>query len=357
MTTRSANTLSLASILTISLATAACSPSGAEAGAPAEPARDENSVRWTTAAPLPEERTEVSLTSDGQRLYLAGGFGPPAAQGERASAPRGLLAYDPATDGWSTIGQLPEGVHHAGFVHLGGRLYIVGGFRETSFDPTGAVRIYDLATGQWSEGAPMPTPRGALAVAVYQGRIHTFGGNVAGPEVLHDHDGAAITADNSVGIHEVYDPATDSWSPREPMPTPRNHHAAAASGDRIHVVGGRAEGNFEMTVHEIYSPATDRWESAAPVPTGRSGIAAVERNGAVYVFGGETFGANARTFDDAERFDPGDGSWERLPPMPSPRHGLGAALLDDWIHVVSGGPNPGFTYGTAHERLGPPTPE
>jgi N-acetylneuraminic acid mutarotase len=309
---------------------------------------------WSTAAPLPERRTEVSATSDGSRLFLIGGFGPPTTAGQRASAPRTMWIYDPETDSWTDGGQIPEGVHHAGFVHVDGRLFIVGGFRETGFAPTPAVRIFDLASGTWSEGAPMPTPRGAMAVLVLNGRIHAIGGNVAGRDALHQHHaGAAITEDNSVAVHEVYDPRVNRWETLPPMRTPRNHHAGVAVNGRIHVLAGRAEGDFELTDHEIFDSSSGTWIAGPPLPTGRSGVAIVERQGWLYVFGGETFNEPRRTFDDAERFEPRSGTWERLPPMPSARHGLAAAVLGENIHVLSGGPEPAFTYGDMHEVLSP----
>jgi N-acetylneuraminic acid mutarotase len=307
---------------------------------------------WSTAAPLPELRTEVSATTDGSRLFLIGGFGPPTRDGQRASAPRSMWVYDPETDSWTEDGQIPEGVHHAGFVHVDGRLFIVGGFRETGFEPTPAVRIYDLASRTWSEGAPMPTPRGAMAVLVLNGRIHTIGGNVAGREALHQHHaGAQITGDNSVAVHEVFDPRANRWEALPPMRTARNHNAGVAVNGRIHVLAGRAEGSFELTDHEIFDSPSGSWIAGPPLPTGRSGVAIVERQGWLYVFGGETFNDPRRTFDDAERFDPRSGTWERLPPMPTARHGLAAAVLGENIHVVSGGPDPAFTYGDMHEVL------
>jgi hypothetical protein len=335
---------------------AACSPAGGAEGSGSPAGLATEAYEWSFAAPLPEERTEVSATSDGVSLFLLGGFAASDAPGQQARAPRGMWRYDPAADSWAPTGDLPEGVNHAGLVHFDGRLYLVGGFREATFSPVAAVRIFDIASGEWSEGAPLPTPRGAMAVAVVNGRIHAVGGNAAGPGAVHEHDAHTLTNDNSVGTHEVYDPATDSWERRAPMPTARNHHGAVGLSGRLHGVGGRADGDFEMTTHEVYDPTTDSWSAGAPLPTGRSGIAVVERDGRLYVFGGETFGQNARTFDDAERFDPVTGVWARLPPMPTARHGLGAARLGDWIHVVSGGPQPGFAFGSMHERLGPAQP-
>jgi N-acetylneuraminic acid mutarotase len=307
-------------------------------------------ARWETHAPVPEARTEASVATDGSLIYLIGGFG----EGPRgsATAPRAMLVYDPARDSWTDAGNIPEGVNHAGFTAVGRKLYIIGGFREATFSPTGAVRIYDPATHTWSDGTPMPTPRGALALAVLDGKIHAIGGNVADASGLSAHQHGARQEDNSVGTHEVYDPATDTWTRLAPMLTPRNHLGSAVVRGKIHAVGGRVNGNMELPTHEIYHPVAGSWTAAPPLPTGRSGIAVVAHRERIYVFGGETVRAlSSKTFREAERFDPSTGSWARLPPMPTGRHGLGAASMGDAIFVLSGGPRPGLAFSTANERL------
>lgn len=302
---------------------------------------------WTTRAPLPESRTEVSAASDGQRIFVAGGYAP------GLYLPRALYVYDGKSDRWSAPGEIPEGINHAPIVQLGGRIYIVGGWRGANRNPTGAVQIYDIASGRWSAGAPMPTPRAAHALAVLGGRIHALGGHADDAQQL---DAAAhrIGRDGaSVGTHEVYDPAANAWTRRAPMPTPRNHHVAVAVDGQIHTIGGRVGQDFTMTTHEVYDPAADTWRAGPPLPTGRSGIAAVALDGRIYVFGGETLSPVHKTFSEAERFDPRTGKWEAMPPMPTPRHGLGAAVLGNAIHVISGGPQPGAAFSGVHEVLTP----
>lgn len=320
---------------------AACAAPGSETAVPA---------RWEVRAPVPEARTEVSVATDGSLIYLIGGFGD--GEGRRPAAPRAMFAYDPASDRWTTAGEIPEGVNHAGFAAVDGKLYVVGGFRGASFSPTGAVRIYDPADSTWRDGAPMLTPRGALAVAVLDGRIHAIGGNAEGGAGLQSHEHGTPEADNSVGTHEVYDPAADTWTRLAPLPTPRNHLGAAVIGGKIHVVGGRVPGDMELTSHEIYDRAAGSWTVGPPLPTGRSGIAVVAHRGRLYVFGGETVGwFSSSTFGEAERFDPETGRWAALPPMPTARHGLGAASFDEAIYVLSGGPSAGLSFGAANERL------
>lgn len=320
-------------------------------GGTAPPPIDSAEATWETRAPVPEARTEGSVTTDGTVIYFIGGFRGEA--GGQPSAPRTMFVYHVAEDRWTAAGDIPEGVNHAGFAAVGGKLYIIGGFGGNGFNPTGAVRIYDPASQAWSEGAPMLTPRGALAVAVLDGKIHAIGGNAA-QAGLPAHEHGRAQEDLSVATHEVYDPTTNAWTRLAPMPTPRNHLGAATLAGRIHAVGGRVESEMELTTHEIYDPASGAWTAGPALPTGRSGIAVVALDGRAYVFGGETVTASSsKTFNEAERFDPAGNRWERLPPMPTARHGLGAAAVGDAIYVISGGPEPGFAFGTANERLVP----
>ena len=76
---------------------AACAAPGAENTVPA---------RWEARAPVPEARTEVSVTTDGSLIYLIGGFRTEA--GGSSSAPRAMFAYDPAADSWTTREEIPN---------------------------------------------------------------------------------------------------------------------------------------------------------------------------------------------------------------------------------------------------------
>jgi hypothetical protein len=70
----------------------------------------------------------------------------------------------------------------------------------------------------------------------------------------------------------------------------------------------------------------------------------------LFVFGGE---APSGTFGQVEVYDAATSRWTALAPMPTPRHGLTAIALDGRIHVLSGGPQPGGSYSSAHEVLSP----
>ena len=62
-------------------------------------------------------------------------------------------------------------MHHAAAVGWHGKLYVLGGYVD-GWNPTGEVHEYEPAGDRWRALAPMPTPRGALAAAVFDGKIY-----------------------------------------------------------------------------------------------------------------------------------------------------------------------------------------
>lgn len=285
---------------------------------------------WREAAPLPTERTEVTAATDGTAIYVAGGMA-----SDPATDLVSIFKYDPAGDVWSVLARLDRDVNHTGLVVLGGKLYVVGGYEAPENRPTARVRAIDIASGMVTDVAPLAAPRGALVAVVLDARIHAIGG----------------TTDGSVGTHEVYDPATDSWSAAAPMSVPRNHIAGAVVNGKIYVFGGRDERTFLLDAGEVYDPATDSWAPIAPLPTGRSGIGAAVVDGRIIVFGGEVGGPDGHTFPEAEAYDPAADSWTALAPMPTARHGLGVAAIGDEVFTISGGPQPALTVSGVNEVL------
>jgi N-acetylneuraminic acid mutarotase len=112
-----------------------------------------------------------------------------------------------------------------------------------------------------------------------------------------------------------YDPASDTWTPIAPMPTPRESAAAAvAANGKIYVAGGNGSGPVEQTM-ETYDPAANTWETDAPMPTGMTNMSLVAApNGNLYGFGEpEPFTSPAGT---VLQYTPATNSWATLAPMP-----------------------------------------
>ena len=292
---------------------------------------------WRTAAPAPMKRTEVAAATLGGKIYVVGGFEEPSLGNvlNFAITPA-LEEYNTATDRWTAKAPMPVGLHHVGIGVVGGRLYVIGGYKQSGLSvwgPVATVFSYNPASDAWTERASMPTARGALSVTVHEGKLYAIGG----------YEGRT----NSAAV-EVYDPERNSWASRAPLPTPRDHLGTATAAGKVYAIGGRLKGDYHrnLSVTEVYDPHTDKWSRAPDLPTARSGITAAESGGRIFVFGGE--GADG-TFHENEAYDPARDVWQAMAPMPTARHGLGSAVVGGRIHVISGGPTPGGSFSNLNE--------
>ncbi len=297
---------------------------------------------WSNLPPAPTKRTEVTATSIKGKIYVIGGFEEPSLGNlSRMTISPKVEEFDPAINQWRPRAPLPTPLHHAAAVTIGARLYVVGGYKQsfvTLWNPVASLYIYDPEADAWTEGPPMPTPRGALAATEVGGMLVAIGG----------YDGQG-----NLAAVEAFDPAQRRWTSWAPLPTPRDHLAAATVDGLVYAIGGRLNRDYgkNLNVTEVFDPATNRWARAPDLPTARSGIAAGVIEDIIYVLGGE---APVGTFRTNEAYDPHARTWSAAPPMPTGRHGLGAAVVAGRLFVLSGGPTPGGSYSDVIERFDPP---
>ena len=303
--------------------------------------------KWVSAAPVPQGAEEVYGIAAGGKLYVFGGLAP-------GWKPIGMvLEYDPATDRWTRKKDMPAYHHHFALAQANGRIYMFGGYTlpekgRATWVPVNNGWEYDPAADSWRSLPPLPTARGSATAVVLKGNVHVIGGANL-PKGLTDeyiHPSRNV----SVGTHEVFDPASGSWSKRAELVNARNHFAAGVIGDRIYVAGGRAgsvfiPNAFNLDLVEEYDPANDRWSLKAPMPTPRSATTWGVYNGRLYVAGGEIRHRDIwGTYTAVEAFDPKSNSWARLPPMPMPRHGLAGDFIGNRFHMVSGSVQSGTNF-------------
>src|SRR4030095_10263742 len=186
-----------------------------------------------------------------------------------------------------------------------------------------ATYLYNPQTDTWSPRAPAHFQHGgSAAVGVINDKIYVAGGT-----------GGAMIGNEL----EVYDPAMNSWTILPSMNFPRNHTAGAVINGKLYVVGGRDSPNA-ATALEVYDPGTNAWAILAPMPTGRSGIAAAAVNGQLWVFGGEV----PVLHGEVEVYNPLSTVWRSLANMPTPRHGIWASVIGNKVYLAGGGIMQGF---------------
>jgi N-acetylneuraminic acid mutarotase len=269
---------------------------------------------WKTLPPLPEARSEFAAAVIARQIYVAGGFG----AGARVDRD------DPHSETWTRLADLPVAVHHPGVAALDGLLYVAGGYTLDDQRAVDHLWIYNPAHDAWIEGASLPIARGAFGLVPFAERLYAVGG-------ARDQLGGPVNS-----TVDRYDPATGTWRTTASMLTPREHLAVIASPDRIFAIGGRANGvesDRFAAANEAYDPATDRWEVRAPLPVPRGGLTGAFVAGRAVVMGGER---GTHLYADVNSYDPATNAWSPLPRLPIARHGLASAAIGDELYALGG---------------------
>jgi N-acetylneuraminic acid mutarotase len=195
----------------------------------------------------------------------------------------------------------------------------------------GNAGAQDAATGVWTKKAPMRHARNELQAAAVNGKIYAIGGGFT-----EMRDGKPIDNITS-GYTEEYDPATDRWRERAPMPEGGTHNGIAVLDGKIYIAGGFAGNRHTLPTPSLYSyePATDAWRKLTPLggPLGSISLTAVD--GKIHAFGGRVVGEEI-TVATHEIYDPKTDKWRAASPMPSSRDHAGIWVVDGKVHIFGG---------------------
>jgi hypothetical protein len=202
-----------------------------------------------------------------------------------------------------------------GVAVVNGKIYAIGGY--TAHNITGANEEYDPITDSWIMRTPMPTPKAFFAITVYQNQIYCIGGNNPPSDT-----------------NEVYDPATDKWQTKAPMPTPRYELQANAVNGKIYCIGGTTSNGQSTAINEVYAPSTDKWSTMSLMPKATTLYASATVNNRIYIIGG-FFGGNPGL---NQIYDPQTDTWSEGAPPPNGSGGGAATsglIAPLRIYVVS----------------------
>jgi N-acetylneuraminic acid mutarotase len=116
--------------------------------------------------------TEVAAAAHRGQIWVAGGLDADGA------ANNAVFVFDPGAGTWEDGPRLPEAIHHAALVSDGDALWLIGGYAGNDFGtPTSAVRRLDHGAAEWLDDLPLPEARAAGAAA-WDGSAIVYGGGV-----------------------------------------------------------------------------------------------------------------------------------------------------------------------------------
>lgn len=225
------------------------------------------SERYEKLAPLPRPLNHVGLTTYRGDIYVAGGYG----RLVDAKTSRAFFRYDPETDRWSRLPDMPAPRAAGAVGILGHRLIWAGGGKNSiAHSETFA---YDFRTRRWSRLPSMHTRREHVGEAVLDGKLYVLGGRA--PKSL------------AVDTAERFDPTTGKWETLPPMLVPSGGLAAVSLDDAVVAVSGGNDAAETVTgAVQEFNQASDEWKLLPALRTARHGHGAAVANGEVWVFGG-----------------------------------------------------------------------
>ncbi|HWO01292.1 MAG TPA: kelch repeat-containing protein [Blastocatellia bacterium] len=225
--------------------------------------------------------------------------------------------FDPATEEWSTTGNLITArMEHTATILSDGKVLVIGGFNFLGTNFPGVLssaELYNPETGIWNETGDLKTPRYRHTATLLQnGKVLVAGG-------MGDRD--------LIDSAELYDPDTGMWSPAGKINTPRYYHTAALLQNGKVLVAGGVIRNFPIGSAELYDPDTEMWKTTGSLNQPRLYPATVLLSGKVLIAGGNT----------AELYDPETEKWSLTTRLNAPRLYHTTTLLPDGRVLAAGG--------------------
>jgi N-acetylneuraminic acid mutarotase len=294
----------------------------------------------TIKAPMPKGGAYGTASVDDGVLYVAG-----ATDACPGTGLCGLFqAYNPATDTWAEKALMARPRLRAASGVVNGIYYLAGG--NVGVGPVNTLKMleaYDPKTNSWTTKTPMPTARLLAGAAVVDGRLYVFGG----------YKGFGVVNPESNTV-EAYNPFTDTWGTKTPMPTARSGSAVAVVDGLVYVIGGATnsdsgpDGEVPTTTTECYDPKTDTWTTRASFPLGFESLRlyAGVVDGIIYVFNSTA----------VEAYDPKIDTWTEVEAPRMIRSGVSVGPVGDNVYVVGGLGNGGSPPLAVNEAFSPYLP-
>jgi M6 family metalloprotease-like protein len=224
-----------------------------------------------------------------------------------------------STNAWVSRASMAKARSAFALALAGGRLYAIGG--RSGAATVGAMETYNPTTNSWTAKAPLPSAR-------YDGD-----GAAAGSGLVY-LPGGRNSAGTLTKTLYVYNPATNVWSTKASLPIPSGCGASAIiSGLLYTLTGCDGTSGYKARLHR-YSPSNNTWTTRASAPSAHGSPAAGVINGKLYVAGGRNAAGTAVA--TLHVYDPGTNTWSTKAPMPSARYWAAGQVIDGKLYVVGG---------------------
>lgn len=271
------------------------------------PQQDELPTAPVQLSPLPFEITSFGAARSDDAIFVYGGHTGSAHSYSTDAQSNKMLKLDLAKPGskWEevTTGQRLQGL---AMVAHQGKLLLIGGFtakntagKEHDLHTQSSVTVYDPQTNMWSELPDLPEPRSSHDAAVIGDIVYVVGGWAmnGGEETVWHKTAWAMDLSS----------ANPQWMALPEPPFVRRALATIAHHGELFVLGGMNQSGSPTKEVVVYNPQTKTWTKTAELlgenPMAGFGASGWSTHGRLIV----------TTYEgDIQMFDPAPKDWKRL---------------------------------------------
>ncbi len=232
-------------------------------GGAAAGAYDPEADQWReiSAPPISPAFAEVVWT--GEEMLVFGGVG-----GGGTSNLVGAAAYNPVTDGWRRLADLPYGLERTADATIGNG--VVYAWPSTPEWSTDLPLAYDIASDEWLPLPDPPTPIPSSPSLVWTG------------DMLFAYGGSSDHGDQAIGVGVTYDTVGETWTTAQPAPLEptgfyegrdASQKAAWVDGE-VYIWTGWVGTDWDEPITRVvaYDPSQDTWRELEPAPIPAQGL-------------------------------------------------------------------------------------
>lgn len=244
--------------------------------------------------------------------------------------------YDPTTDTWSKIESKFWNFNHttAGNSVHGTDVWLAGG-KYGLAEYSNHVWVYNTQNDTWRRGPDLPEIKWGAPGVVLDDKLYCLGGQETPSKTGLPNRRSFVLdlMDQSAG-----------WSQIADVPIDRIHAAAVALDGKVYFMGGEVTHRHtgDRTEMAAYDPATDTWAMKAPLPQARS-----HAEWATFVHRGEIWSVNGvdstllpRGQKEIWIYTPEKDTWRGFDLyLPKKFVSPGARIVDNTLYVFGGGYN------------------
>jgi N-acetylneuraminic acid mutarotase len=214
---------------------------------------------------------------------------------------------------WQDINSLIESSTMNGVGRIGNKFYMTGGAATCCTLDIGvwnALWVYDIGANKQTRKADLPRATEGGQTGVIDNELYVLAGYCSG----HSFDPGHCITEGPVHQFYRYDPASNSWILRHQPLHIHTFGAGAVINNKFYVVGSSSVYHMGSGRElDVYDPVTNTWTTKAPIPAGgvRFSAAVIQNRMFVIVAG------NTGTPNKAYSYDPVTNTWrsKAAPPV------------------------------------------